>query len=343
VHDSRRTRLVLGVLLIIAIALITLDFRDGGASAARNVGADLFGPIERVTHDVTNPVASLFDSITGGPSSQGTIANLQRENAGLRAELSGAQLSKTARKQLAQLLQLDAGGYRIMAANVIAVGGDYSDTVTLDVGRSDGIKPEETVLNGSGFVGTVTQVSEDTSTVLLAGDASAVTGVQMQGSGEIGAVRGTGKSMSGSPMLQLTLFDSNATLEPGQQVDTYASVGDQPEVPGVPVGTVVSVHASPGSLTQTALVRPFVNFTALGVVGIVVQVPQHNPRTSILPRPAPTVTVTVTPSPSSPASLNPGTQPSSAGGAGGGGAGGGAGAGGASSPSASPPATGGKR
>ncbi len=327
-HDSRRTRLVLGVLLIIAIALITLDYRDGGASPARNAGADIFGPVERVTHDVTDPVASLFDSISGGPSSQSTIANLQQENSALRAQLSSAQLSKAARQQLAQLLQLDAGGYRIMAASVIAAGGDYSDTVTLDVGRSDGIKPDETVLNGSGFVGTITQVSEDTSTVLLADDASSVIGVQLEGSGEIGAVTGTGKSMSGSAaMLRLTLFDANAVLEPGQQVDTYASVGDQPEVPGVPVGTVVSVHSSPGSLTQTALVRPFVDFTALGVVGIVVQVPKHNPRTSILPRPAPTVTITVTPSPSSSASLAPGTLPSSAGGA--------------SSPSATPPATGG--
>jgi rod shape-determining protein MreC len=327
VHDGRRTRLVLGVLLLIAIALITLDFRDGGASPARNVGADIFGPIERVTHDVTDPVASLFDSITGGPSAQGTIANLQRENAELRAQLSSAQLSQAARQQLAQLLQLDAGGYRIMAANVIAAGGDYSDTVTLDVGRNDGIKPDETVLNGSGFVGTVIQVSADTSTVQLADDAASVIGVQMQGSGEIGAVTGTGKSMSGSPMLRLTLFDANTVLQPGQQVDTYASVGDQPEVPGVPVGTVVSVHLSPGSLTQTALVRPFVNFTALGVVGIVVQVPRHNPRISILPRPAPTVTVTVTPSPSPSASLAPGTLPRSAGGA--------------SSPSASPSSTGG--
>jgi rod shape-determining protein MreC len=314
VHDSRRTRLVLGVLLIIALALITLDFRDGGASPARNVGSDIFGPIERVTHDVTDPVASLFDSITGGPSAQGTIANLQRENAELRAQLSSAQLSKTARKQLAQLLQLDAGGYRIMAANVIAAGGDYADTVTLDVGRSDGIKQDETVLNGSGFVGIVTQVSEDTSTVVLANDASSVIGVQMEGSGEIGTITGTGKSMSGSAMLRLTLFDANTSLQPGQQVDTYASVGDQPEVPGVPVGTIVSVQSSPGSLTQTATVRPFVNFTALGVVGIVVQVPRHNPRTSILPRPAPTVTVTVTPRPSSSASVAPGTLPATAGG-----------------------------
>ena len=291
-HDNRRTRLVLGVLLIIAITLITLDFKDGGASPARGLGADIFGPIERVTHDVTDPVASVFDSITGGPSAQGTITSLQRQNAELRAELSAAQLNESARKQLAKLLQLDAGGYRIVPAHVIAAGGGFSDTVTLDVGRDDGIKADETVLNGSGFVGLVTQVSANTSTVLLASDASSVVGVQLAGNGEIGAVTGTGKSLSGSAMLRLSLFDANAVLHPGQQVVTYASVGDEPQVPGVPVGTIVSVSDNA------------VSFTALGVVGVVVQVPRHGARISILPRPAPTVTVTATPSP-------PGTAPPS--------------------------------
>ena len=306
-QDSRRTRVVLGVLLLIALALITLDFRDGGASPARNLGSEIFGPIERVTNDITSPVSSLFDSITGGPSSQGTIASLQQENASLRAQLSAAQLSKSQSRQLAQLLRIDAGAYRIVAATVIAAGGDYSDTVTLNAGSSDGIKLDETVLNGSGFVGTVTQVSLDTCTVVLASDASSIIGVQMAGTGEIGEITGTGKSMSSSGLLRLSLFDANAVLQPGQEIVTYASVNDRPEVPGVPVGTVVSVQNSADALVQTALVRPFVTFTALGVVGIVVEVPKHSAGISILPRPAPTVTVTTTPPPVTPsASISPG-------------------------------------
>jgi rod shape-determining protein MreC len=305
VGDSRRTRVVLCVLLLIALALITLDFRDGGASPARNLGSEIFGPIERVTDDITNPVSSLFDSITGGPSSQSTIASLQRENASLRAQLSAAQLSKSESRQLAQLLRIDAGAYRIVGATVIAAGGDYSDTVTLNAGSSDGIKPDETVLNGSGFVGKVTQVSLDTCTVVLASDASSLIGVQIAGTGEIGEVTGTGKSMSSSGLLRLTLFDANEVLQPGQEVVTYASVNDRPEVPGVPVGTVISVQA--GALEQTALVRPYVTFTSLGVVGIVVEVPKHSAGISILPRPAPTVTVTTTPPPVTPsASISPG-------------------------------------
>jgi rod shape-determining protein MreC len=49
-----------------------------------------------------------------------------------------------------------------------------------------------------------------------------------------------------------------------------------------------------GSLTALALVRPYVDFTSLGVVGVVVVPPSTNPRFSVLPpkptpRPSPAV------------------------------------------------------
>jgi rod shape-determining protein MreC len=93
-------------------------------------------------------------------------------------------------------------------------------------------------------------------------------------------------------------------------------VKDRPFVPGVPVGTISSVVNRAGALTARALVTPYVNFTSLGVVGIVVAAPRHNPRFSVLPppphaKPTPTVTVTVTPGVTSPAgatSPSPGTS-----------------------------------
>jgi rod shape-determining protein MreC len=299
-HDTRRVRLVLGVLLIAAVALITVDFRDGGSSPVRGAGAGFFGPVERVTSDVTSPISSLFDWVTGGPSADSKIAALQGANARLRAELSSAQLSQADEAQLSSLLRLAGrGGYRIVAASVIAAGQDYANSVTLDVGRRDGVRAQETVLNGDGLVGTVTQVSSDTSTVLLATDASSVVGARMAGSNQVGAVTGTGKSLSGPYLMQLKLFDANATLQPGQSLVTFGSVQDRPYVPGVPIGRVTTVRGSTGSLTETALVRPFVNFTSLGVVGVVIGGPAQNPRDSVLPpgpTPVPTVTVTVTPS-----------------------------------------------
>ena len=305
-HDTRRVRLVLGVLLVAAIALITIDFRDGGTSGARGVGSGIFGPVERVASAVTSPVSSVFDKVTGGPSSDSKIASLQAANAKLRAELSEAQLSRADQAQLSSLLKLAGrGGYRVVPGSVIAAGQDYSDTVTLDVGRKDGVRAHQTVLNGQGLVGTVTQVSSDTSTVLLATDASSVVGARMAGSQQIGSITGTGKSLSGPAVLKLKLFDGNATLQTGQDLVTFGSVHNTPYVPGVPVGQVTKVQGNAGSLTQTALVKPFVNFTSLGVVGVVVAGPAQDPHDSVLPaapKPAPTVTVTVTPTaPSGPA------------------------------------------
>ena len=48
-HDSRRTRLVLGVLLAVALALITLDARSSSSAPVRGLralGGMLFGSAE---------------------------------------------------------------------------------------------------------------------------------------------------------------------------------------------------------------------------------------------------------------------------------------------------------
>jgi len=269
VRDGTRTRVVLIVLLIAAIALITLDFRDAGTSSAHNIGADVFGPVERTASAVASPFESLFKTASGNDSAE--IANLQKQNDQLRAQLAQAQVSTQEQAQLSQLLHLtNAGHYKIVAATVIAAGGAYSDTVTIDVGSHAGITANETVLNGDGLVGTVTVVSGSSATVQLASDAAATIGVRMDGTNEIGAVTGTGSTMGAAQQLKLTLFSATAALQPGQTVVTFGSVGGRPYVPGVPVGTVTQVTSQPGALTQTALIKPFVDFTGLGVVGVVV-------------------------------------------------------------------------
>jgi rod shape-determining protein MreC len=290
---------VLGVLLVAALVLITFDYRDGPSGPLRGLqhaGGSVFGGAERVVSTVTSPVAGFFER-SSGSSDSGQVAALQQQVMRLKEQLSQEQLSKTEYQELSQLLQLSGrGGYRIVAATVIAVGQGYSQAVTLDAGTADGIKLQDTVINGQGLVGTVTAVTASTCTVQLATDATSVVGVTLSPSGQFGWVTGPGKTSSGSGLLQLQVLDQNAVLTPGEALVTYASMNDRPYVPGVPVGVISKVENRAGSLTTRALVRPYVDFTSLGVVGIVVVPPSTNPRFSVLPpapRPVPTVTVTV--------------------------------------------------
>lgn len=281
-HENRRTRLLLAILLVAALALITISYQ--GNTSAGNAGGGVFGPVERLAGDVTRPIASFFHAATHNDASE--IANLQTQNDQLRAELSHLQLARGDATELKQLLQLSGkGGYRVVPARVIAAGGDYSDTITIDAGSRDGIQPNETVLNGDGLVGVVTSAGPTTATVELLTDAAETVGIRMAGGNTIGEVTGSGEAMAGG-QLKLRLFNASAVLKQGEELVTFGSVGGRPYVPGVPVGTVTQVTSQPGSLTQTALVTPFADVTGLGVVGVVIAPPRVDPRDSVLPTPA---------------------------------------------------------
>jgi rod shape-determining protein MreC len=304
VRDRRRTRVVLLVLVTAALVLIALSYSAGSNSAlrgVRTVSGSVFGGAEHAARSVTGVFTS------SGSSSQ--VSSLQKQVLALRAELSAATLSKTEYAQLRKLLlAAGAGQYRIVAASVIAIGQGYQQAVTLDAGSRDGVQPKQTVLNGQGLVGYVTSVTATTSTVLLASDASAVVGVALAPSGQLGWVTGPGRSASGSGLMHLQMLNSAAVLKPGDQLVTSASVNDKPYVPGVPVGVVTKLVVINGSLTAAALVRPYVDFGALGVVGVVVVPPRHDPRFAAvppLPHPGPTVTVTVTAKPGRRAGASP--------------------------------------
>ncbi len=298
-RDKRRTRVVLVVLLVVAVGLLGLNYADGSNGvlrAARNAGSAIFGGAEHTA----SSVARFF---SGSGSSGTQVQGLQEQVARLRAELTGEQLSTSDYRQLRKLLQVaGAAQYRVVAATVIAVGTGFQQTVTIDAGSANGIRPDETVLNGEGLVGAVTSVTTSTATVVLASSPAVAVGAQVSPSGQLGVVTGSATTATSGGLMHLQMLGSAAVLKPGDQLVTSASVRDRPYVPGVPIGVITKLINSNGALTEAAEVRPYVDFTALSVVGVVIVPPRHNPRFAALPplpHPAPTVTVTVTARPGS--------------------------------------------
>ncbi len=122
----------------------------------------------------------------------------------------------------------------------------------------------------------------------------------MESTDELGFATG-----QGSRPLAVQFLNGKAKVKKGDRLVTFGSSKDKPFVPGVPVGEVVRVDPSGGDLTRTVYVRPYVGFTKLDIVGIVVQAPRTDPRDAVLPKkpkaPAkpkptpPTVTVTISP------------------------------------------------
>ncbi|MFE3885372.1 rod shape-determining protein MreC [Streptomyces lydicus] len=302
-RDTRESRLLLVLLVAIAFALITVDIRGGEQSpldGARQAAASAFGPVEGGVARVVNPVGNAIGAVRDSGSRHNRIKTLEHENEALKAKLGSSDRNRTRAAELDKILKTaGTGQYGIKGAQVIAIGSaqGFSWTITIDAGRRDGIARDMTVLNGDGLVGRVTTVGADTSTVLLAADPDFTVGTRMEKTNEIGFANGQGVRS-----LRVQLLNGKANIKRGDRLVTFGSSRDKPFVPGVPVGRVVKVEPSNGDLTRTLQVRPFVSFSQLDIVGVVVAPPRQDPRDTVLPpapakpKPTPTVTVTATPS-----------------------------------------------
>ncbi|MBV9291026.1 MAG: rod shape-determining protein MreC [Frankiales bacterium] len=290
-RDSRRARLVLALLLLTAFTLITLDFRSGGGGPFRTVGNTVFGPIERAVTAVTRPIGSFFASLGHLNSYKSDNAKLRAQNRKLLEEL---RTSDANRAHLLSLERLDhlAGQaqFRIVAARVVAIGNalDFEWTATIDAGSNDGVRRNQTVINGDGLVGKTLAVGPTTSTIRLGADPEFTAGARLAGTQESGFVDGGGHN----PMT-FTMLNTRAPLNVGDRLVTAGDTDnhDRPFVPEVPIGRITRVLPTPGQLYRKAVVAPFVDFTSIDIVGVVVAAPRTVPRDSLLPpSPSPTPT-----------------------------------------------------
>ncbi|GAA3724491.1 rod shape-determining protein MreC [Salinactinospora qingdaonensis] len=288
-RDTSRSRLLLGVLIVLSIALIVLDSREGGhpvTAAARSAGSAVFMPAAKSVSTVAEPVTGFYETLAAAPDARRRIAELRERNTELSRQLAARDNDEGRMRQLRTLLNLSGrGGYTIVPAHAVTrltVQG-YGDTVTLDVGHADGVRSNMTVVNGQGLVGRVVKVSQHTSTLLLITDTGSSVGARLEGSKEIGMITGRSHTVGKESMLGFELMDATASVSKGERIVTLGSYRQVPFVPGVPVGTVDHVEDTPGALTRTAKVIPAVDFSRLDIVGVVVEGPATDPRDSLLP------------------------------------------------------------
>lgn len=171
-YSSKRRRAVV-LLALTTVMLITIDIRGGGtASGVRSVFSTIFRPVEGVARVVTRPVSNAWYGVTN-------YNDVVDENELLRekvAQQEGAAVAAAASVRLAQeLLALNGlptlAGINSVTAQVIGDSpSNFSQTVEINQGSSDGIRVGMPVLNAAGLVGKVTRVFEDRSIVMLITD-----------------------------------------------------------------------------------------------------------------------------------------------------------------------------
>ncbi|KQY63675.1 MULTISPECIES: rod shape-determining protein MreC [unclassified Nocardioides] len=272
---NRPSGSVVVALLLACATLITLDAHGGQDSPiepARRVAGEAFGPVETFTAGVVRPFAAVPDYFGTRKDLREQVSELEAENAELRRTVETSGLDRNRLAEYDGLTRAAADtGYDLVPAHVIAVGSgqSFSHTVTIDAGTDSGLHADMTVLSNDGLVGRVIRVTRTTATVLLIVDADSVVGGRLASSMEIGFLGGRG-IIDSTGRLDLDLMDDSVVANAGDVVTTWGSKDGTPYVAGVPIGRVVSVINSPRETSRRAVIEPFVDFTALDLVGVVV-------------------------------------------------------------------------
>lgn len=270
---SRRTLTVI-ILVVLSLSLISLDLNGRThslTSGVKSVANDVYAPLRQGVLDIISPIGNFFAGAFNYGSVQSENERLQRTIGQLRA----AQLEQGfEKKQLQEITALQNLPFLQSLPTVTAQTQDefssnFTATITIDKGRSDGVDVGYPVVGAGGLVGLVIQAFHHTAVVRLITDGQSKVGVTFGASNQYTGIvdgQGPGNSMTAD------LVPPHTPLSKGEAMFT-SSLDAAAFPPGIPVATVRTFHTGAGASQESIKVDPAADLSQLAYVDVVQWVP----------------------------------------------------------------------
>ena len=271
-HRRSRSGLWFAAGTVVSLLLL-LASRTPQALAVQEATAHALDPVRSAISGAGAGISGFFTAIGEIDRLRSENDRLRRELAGAEARLAGLREAAAENAELRGLLGLTTS-LQMDLLPVRILGRDPSNLtweVGIDAGTDDGVRvgmPVVAAADGAGaLAGSVVAATSDSATVRLVVDARAsVVAIDQQSralglvQGQLGGqlvmvqVRATDKVAVGDTVVSagLTLSDEGG-----------AGIGRSPYPRGLLIGTIQALELDADGLTQTAFVRPAVDFSTV--------------------------------------------------------------------------------
>ncbi len=270
-------RLVLAMLVLGALALLTISFRSPTSGVLHDVqsaGASALRPFQIAAERVARPFRDAYGYFDGLAGAKSENSKLRRELRALRAQATANLAGSQRAAELERLLRYEQGptypkDYRSVSTSVISFPtGPFAQQVAIAAGSGSGIGINTPVVSADGLVGRVTNVASSTAVVTLITDPESAVAARDLTSGVSGLIRhGPGSTL---------LFDRVSKEQVVQKGDVIVTQGTRdrryPDLYpyGIPIGSVLSVGRSDIASYLTVQVTPFASLDSLDSVAALV-------------------------------------------------------------------------
>jgi rod shape-determining protein MreC len=278
VSRALRRRLVVGALVFASLAMITAYFRESDEGAmhdVQDVAASVLQPFEVGADRLVAPFRDAWGYVDGLIDAKSEADRLRKERDALRAQSFQFADAVQERNELEALLGYQRSprfpdDYESINAQVVSDPLDpFRQHIVIAAGYDAGIRRDYPVVASAGLVGVVSKVTRKLARVTLITDPnSAVSGVDLK-TGAHGSIRGRGADKS-------LLFDrvpkaqsvrvGHSIVTSGRRYLGLASLYPK----NIGIGKVTSVTHHSTELFKSVQVKPFVDFSRLGSVLVLV-------------------------------------------------------------------------
>jgi rod shape-determining protein MreC len=163
--------------------------------------------------------------------------------------------------------------YNYVGADIIGVSGNnFLDGFIINKGENKGIKKRMIAMTGEGLVGQVTSVGNNWAIVqCLSNENIAVAALVQSTSENNGIVKGY-KDENNKLLAVIQRLSLDSLIKKDDVIVTSGLGGIYPS--GIRIGKVLSIHEDKGEVMKSAIIEPYVNFSKIEEVFIVV--PKEN-------------------------------------------------------------------
>lgn len=266
---NKQNKVVIGIIIALGLVISIYLLSKINIPFVSNLSS-------KVMYTVDNILSSISGVITEGTSYFGNTKKLNKKIEELESKLSETNIKlnelemlKVKNEDLQKLLKIDEkySHFEKVYANVITRSYDnWNETFVIDKGTNDGISEKQTVIAEGGLVGYVSEVNENTSTVVTILDVSSSVSVEISNINALALLKGD-YSLKDNSKIKLVNIPIDVELSEGETIYTSGIGGLYKK--GIPIGVVEDIVNKKNNIDRYAVVDTFVDFESLDMVAVV--------------------------------------------------------------------------
>lgn len=269
-----------GVVAITLIGIVGISIGKFSSGSPVNLGvaSDAITSVGKGINNGFSFIKNGFKDIANFKDNSKKVKKLEEENEKLKKDMIAlnAKLDKTeSLEELKKTLNFVQEEYKATSISTSVVGkndGNWYESFVIGAGKNSGVKKESIVMNGSGLVGIVYEVSNNYSKAISLLDSKASVSFKLakdanaKGTITQNTTLDNKDSYNSKGYLQGYMFDSSYNVIQGDIITT-SGLGFFPD--GIPIGEVEKVVDDKDKSLKYVVVKPYVDFKNINDVVVI--------------------------------------------------------------------------